>query len=75
MARASGKNFKMYLIATAMMESINLIRKMDTVFLPGKVAIYTKETTKTMKEMAMEKCFGQMDRCIKENGKRGSNMV
>ena len=75
MARGNGRNSKMYQIATAMMANINLIRKMDMAFLPGKVAMFTKATTKMMKEMAMEKCFGLMVLCIKVSGKKASSMV
>lgn len=74
MVRENGKNFKILKIVISMKVNTNLIRKMVTAFLIGKVVIYTKEITRMMKEMGMEKCIGLMDLFIKVNGKEESNM-
>ena len=74
MEKANGEKCKICKIVTAMMGNIKMIKRTVTVYLPGIVAIFTKEVIKTMKEMAMEKCFGLMAPFIKVNGKKAFNM-
>lgn len=51
-----------------------MIKNMDMEYKPGKVVTFTKETILKMKEMVMDKCFGQMEAIIKEIGSMESNM-
>jgi hypothetical protein len=74
MGKANGGKFKTYKIVITMMANTKMIKRMVTEFLLGIVEIFTKEIIKTMKEMAMERCFGQMVLSIKVNGKRVFSM-
>ena len=58
-----------------MMESIKMTRNMERVFSHGQVEIYTKEIMLRMSAMVMDKCFGQMAACMRENGKKEFSMV
>jgi len=58
MEEVNGANCKMYKIVTAMMASMKMIKRMDMVYLLGKVETYTKVITKMTKEMVMVRCFG-----------------
>jgi hypothetical protein len=69
MVKANGRKSRVQLTATIMKVNTNLIRKMDMVFLLGKVETSIKVTTKMMKEMAMERCFGLMVQDTTVNGK------
>jgi hypothetical protein len=59
MVRVGGKRLPCR-IATNMRENTSMIKRMDMVFLIGKVVIYTKEVIKMTREMGMARCFGQM---------------
>ena len=74
MVEANGRSCKMFKTVTVMTVSMRMIRKMDMVYLHGKVEMSTKEIIKTMKEMATEKCFGSMAHIIKVSGEEVSNM-
>lgn len=74
MEKESGRNRLIHKLATAMKESINLIKRMVKEYSNGKVATFIEEATRMMKEMGMEKCFGQMALYTKENGKKESSM-
>lgn len=67
MEKANGEVVKGHNVIL-MRETIPLIRSTVTEFLIGLVEIYTKENTKKMKEMDMEKCVGLMEVCIKGTG-------
>jgi hypothetical protein len=51
-----------------------MIKRMDSEFSPGKVEIFIREGTRTMKEMGWERCTGLMEVCTKGNGELESNM-
>jgi len=58
-----------------MMVSMPVTERMDLVFSCGNLETSIKATTLTMKEMAMERCSGQTDHSIKENGRLVYSMV
>ena len=57
------------------MENIKMTRNMEKVFSHGQVEIFTKEIMLKMSVMEMDKCYGQMAVCMKENGKKVFSMV
>ena len=75
MEKVNGRKWEMHRYVTVMKEIITWIKRMVTVYSHGKVAIFTKETIKMMKEMAMERCSGQMVQFTKDNGDKVFNMV
>lgn len=58
-----------------MMENIKMIRNMEKEYSHGQVVIYTKVIMLKMNVMVMDKCYGQMEVCMKENGKKEYSMV
>ena len=52
-----------------------MIGNKDTESSNGQVGTYTKASTKRMREMDTEKCTGQMEVVIKENGFEEFSMV
>ena len=74
MAKESGRRSKMYQIAITMKVNTKMTRKMDMGSFIGKVGMFTKETTRMMKETDMVRCSGLTVLNIKENGKKGFNM-
>jgi hypothetical protein len=52
-----------------MKDSMNMIRKRDSVSSPGKVEIFTGVAIKTTKDTAMVKCIGLMVLATKESGR------
>lgn len=56
------------------MENIKMTRNMEKVFLLGRAEIYIKEIMLKMSVMVMDKCFGQMAVCMRENGKKEYSM-
>jgi hypothetical protein len=52
-----------------------MTRSMEKVFSLGQVETYTKEIMLRMSVMVMDKCCGQMEACMKENGKKVYSMV
>lgn len=75
MVEVNGKSFKISRIVIVMMVSTKMIRKMDMVYLLGKVVTSIRVIIKMMKETATVKCFGLMAHTIKVNGAKVSNMV
>ena len=58
MVKENGKRFKTRKHATNMKENTKTTRKMVKVSSNGKVGMFTKEITKMMRGMDMEKCIG-----------------
>jgi len=75
MEKENGRAIKMQIIIISMMESIKMTRNMERVYSHGQVEIYTKEIMLRMSVMVMDKCFGQMAACMRENGKKEFSMV
>lgn len=53
MGKANGRSWKMFNIATNMMDTINMIRKMAMEYFNGKVVTFTKVIISTMNDMVM----------------------
>lgn len=75
MEKENGKVIKMQVIIISTMENIKMTRNMERVFSHGQVEIFTKEIMLKMSVMEMDKCYGQMAACMKENGKKVYSMV
>jgi hypothetical protein len=56
---------------------VNITTTKNTVkvFSLGQVETYTKEIMLRMSVMVMDKCCGQMEACMRENGKKEYSMV
>lgn len=61
-----GKREREFAINTKV--NLRITKKMVTVFIHGVVAIYIKETIKTICEMDMDRCIGKMELFTKDNG-------
>jgi hypothetical protein len=75
MEKENGRAIKMQIIIISMTESIKMTRSMEKVFSLGQVETYTKEIMLRMSVMVMDKCCGQMEACMRENGKKEYSMV
>ena len=73
--KANGKSYIMPRIVIFMMESTKTIKRMDSVFSNGKVAMCSRVHIRTMKETGMVKCTGLMAATTRVNGVKASNMA
>jgi hypothetical protein len=55
--------------------SMKMTKNMVKEFSLGQLVIFIKEIITKTKDMEMDKCFGLMALCMKENGKKESNMA